>query len=118
MATTTTLDLADKIAMYVGGGLVVLGVVVLGIINVLAGAESPLYAYEVTQNGEPTTGHALAPGMAPEGAEIIHSPLFDPNLRAYIIALGLIIFGLYAVYRLFVHSTEDSLERAGTPSND
>ena len=112
------LDLADKIAMYLGGGLVVLGIVVIGFIEILAGAESPLYAYEVTQNGETTTGYTLSPGVAPEGAEIVHSPIFDPNLRAYIIALGLIVFGVYAIYRLFVHDAVGTRTGQPTPSGN
>lgn len=108
----TNIDLADRIAMYLGGGLVMLGIVVLGIVNLVAGYESPMYAYEVTQNGQATTGHALSPALAPEGATIVHSPLVDPNLRAYIVALGLIVFGLYAAYRLFVHDGAPLTERS------
>lgn len=99
-----TTDLADKIAMYVGGGLIVLGIAVMGFINLLARGESAMTVYEVTQGGATTTGHALSPAMAPAGATIVHVPLFDPNLRAYIVALGLLVFGLYAVYRVFVHA--------------
>lgn len=101
MATDT--DLADRIAMYLGGGLVVLGIVVLGLVNLLAGHESPMTIYEVTQGGQTTTGYALSPALAPSGATIVSVPPVAPNLRAYIVALGLLVFGVYAIYRLFVH---------------
>jgi hypothetical protein len=113
MTTNTDLDLADKVAMYVGGGLVALGIVVMGLLNVLVGNESALYAYEVTRNGQTTTGHAISPGLAPEGAQIVSSPLFDPNVRASIVVLGLVVFGLYAVYRAAVHRAgERAAERS------
>lgn len=114
----TDFDLADRIAMYIGGGLLLLAIPVMGILNVLAGAESPLYVYEVTQGGETTTGHALAPAMAPEGASIVQSPLFDPNLRAYLVAAGLVIFGLYYVYRLFVHAPRETKTTPPTSTAD
>ena len=116
--TTDTLDLADKITMYVGGGLMLLAIPVMGILNLLAGAESPLYVYELTTAGETTTGEALAPALAPEGAAIVHSPLFDPTLRAYIIALGLLVFGLYFVYRLFVYSPREETTQQVAPAAD
>ncbi|ESP89948.1 hypothetical protein K933_00257 [Candidatus Halobonum tyrrellensis G22] len=87
--------------MYGGGGLVTLGIVVMGLINVLVGYESPLYVYELTSGGETTTGQVVAPALVPEGATVVASPLFGPTLRAYVVALGLIVFGLYGVYRLF-----------------
>lgn len=114
--TDTQLDVADRLAMYVGGGLIMLGIPVTGILNVLAGAESPLFTYEVTKGGETTTGQVLAPALAPEGASIIHSPLIGPNARAYLVALGLLVFGLYGVYRLADHREKggERTERAAT----
>lgn len=111
MATTTHLDTADRIAMYGGGGLVFVGIVVLGTVNVLAGAETPLYVYELVQGGETTTGTVIAPALAPEGATIVASPLVGPTIRAYVVALGLVIFGLYGVYRPFAGRAEEP--RAG-----
>ncbi|MFB6155625.1 MAG: hypothetical protein ABEJ22_06990 [Haloferacaceae archaeon] len=114
----TEFDLADRIAMYLGGGLLLLAIPVMGVLNILAGAESPMYAYEVTQGGETTTGHALTRALAPDGATIVHSPLFAPNLRAYIAALGLIIVGAYFVYRLFVTSPREAQTRQAAPTAD
>lgn len=104
--------------MYVGGGLIVLGIPITGVLNVLAGAESPLFTYEVTQGGETTTGHVLAPALAPEGATIVQSPLIGPNARAYLVALGLLVFGLYGIYRLVDHRETDPERTAGAPTAD
>ncbi len=69
---------ADKIAAYVGGGLIVLGIVGIGLIEIIAGSTHP-----VTREGQ-----------------IVHEALIDIQIRSYIIILGLVIWGLYAVYRL------------------
>ena len=114
----TQLDLADRIAMLLGGGLLVLAIPVMGVLNVLAGAETPLYTYEATQAGETTTGQVLAPALAPEGATIVQSPLFDPTMRAYLAAAGLIVFGLYYAYRLFVHAPREPTEQPATAAAD
>lgn len=70
--------IADKIALYVGGGLVVFGVVVVGLIDMIAGAEHP-----VTGEGQ-----------------IVHDAVLPLEVRSYIILAGLLIWGLYAVYRV------------------
>lgn len=104
--------------MYVGGGLLVLAIPVMGIVEVLAGNASPLYTYEVTQGGETTTGNVLAPALAPEGAEIVGSPVFDPNLRATLVALGLVVFGLFAIYRLIDHRATETESRTRATTAD
>lgn len=73
----TELTTADKIGMYVGGGLVVLGVVVIGLLDMLFGAGHP---------------------VNDEGA-IEHAAVIPIDLRAAIILLGLLIMGLVAVYK-------------------
>lgn len=75
-----TLDWADKVAMILGGGLIFLGVVVIEFVETLV---SP---------------HSLEPSST-TGDVIIHTAI-SPTLRAYLIALGLIVWGLYALYRL------------------
>ena len=69
---------ADKIAAYLGGGLVVLGVVVIGLLEMLLGS------------GHPVDG---------EG-QIVHEALVPLEIRSYIIILGLVIWGGYAIYKL------------------
>jgi hypothetical protein len=66
----------DRIALYVGGGLVVLGTFVIGLVEMLAGSTHP-----VTSDGQ-----------------IVHDALVPLDIRAYIILLGLLIWGIYALY--------------------
>lgn len=84
------LPTADKIGMYVGGGLVVLGVLVIGILDLVLGA------------GHPVDG---------EGA-IVHEAIIPLDIRAYIILLGLVIWGLVAAYNLV--GGQAASEPAGT----
>ncbi|MDZ7702492.1 MAG: hypothetical protein U5J98_10785 [Halobacteriales archaeon] len=76
---------ADRIALYGGGGLVILGVVVIGLLEMLLGA------------GHPVTG---------EG-QIVHEALVPLEIRSYIILLGLLIWGVYAVYRFLTSTPGD-----------
>lgn len=107
------IDTMDRIAMYIGGGLILLALPVMGFIVVIAGSASPLYTY---QAGD-TTGRVLAPSLAPEGATIVTSPIFDPILRGYIVLLGLVIFALFGIYKLFTPGEETHTTRA-TPADD
>jgi len=75
---------ADKIAAYLGGGLVVFGVVVIGLLEMLFGS------------GHPVDG---------EG-QIVHEALVPLEVRSYIILLGLIVWGVYAVYRVVATTPE------------
>lgn len=107
---TDELDLADRIAMYLGGGLIVLAIPVMGIVNTLAGSLAPLYAYEAGEQ----SGLVYAPSMAPEGAEIVTSPIFDPNVRAGLVALGLLIWAGFAVYKLVAGEPGTAARRTTT----
>jgi hypothetical protein len=71
------LTTADKIGMYVGGGLIVLGVVVIGFLDMVFGAGHPVNS---------------------EGA-IEHASVIPIDVRATIILLGLLIWGLVALYK-------------------
>lgn len=73
-----TLTSADKVAMYIGGGLVLLGTLVIGLIEMFFGA-----GHSVTGEGQ-----------------IVHDAVVPLEVRSYIIILGLLIWGLYAVYKL------------------
>jgi hypothetical protein len=105
---TRQLDIVDKIAMYVGGGLMVLAIPVMGILTTITGSMAPLYAYKAGEE----TGHVLAPSLAPEGAEIVSSPLVDPNLRAAMVLLALLVWGGCAVYKLYGGKMAASGERS------
>lgn len=72
------LNTVDKVAMYVGGGLVMLGVFVIGLIEMFLGATHPVDA---------------------EGA-IVHDALVPIDIRAWIIMLGLVVWGLVALYKV------------------
>jgi hypothetical protein len=74
-----TLTTADKVAMYVGGGLVLLGTFVVGFLEMFLGA-----GHSVTGEGQ-----------------IVHDALVPLEVRSYITMAGLLVWGLYAVYKLF-----------------
>jgi hypothetical protein len=76
----TELSLADRLALYVGGGLIVFGVVVIGLVEMVAGSSHPV-------SGE---------------GQIVHEALVDIQLRSYIIIAGLVIWGLYAVLKVIM----------------
>lgn len=68
----------DRIAAFGGGGLIVFGVVVIGFTEIIAGSPHPVES---------------------EG-QIVHEALVPIKIRSYIILLGLLIWGLYAVYKV------------------
>ncbi|AEM57042.1 hypothetical protein HISP_07315 [Haloarcula hispanica N601] len=72
----------DKAAMALSGGLMLLGVVVLGIVEILAG--KPYSAAPLTN----------------DAGEIIATPMIDPTLRTGLVLAGLLVLALYALYRL------------------
>lgn len=72
----------DKLAMAVGGGLMLLGIVVLGFIELLDGAP-----------------YGAAP-LTNDAGEIVASPLVDPNIRTGLVILGLLVLLLWGLYRM------------------
>ena len=74
----TELNTIDTIAAYLGGGLVVLGVVGIGLLEIVAGSPHPV-------SGE---------------GQIVHEALVPLEVRSYIILLGLLVWAAYAVYRV------------------
>lgn len=79
MTQPTTID---KLAMGLSGALMLLGIVVLGFVEVLAG---PPY------------------GAAPilnDAGEVVATPLIDPNLRTGLVILGLIVLLLWGIYKV------------------
>ena len=73
---------ADAIAMYLGGGLVLLGTVGFGLLEMIAGSPHPVDG---------------------EGA-IVHEALIPLEVRSYVILLGLLIWGVVAIYKLIATS--------------
>jgi hypothetical protein len=74
------LTTADRIAMYVGGGLLLVGTVGIGILEMALGSPHP-----VSGDGQ-----------------IVHDALIPIEIRSYIILLGLLTWGVYAVYKIGV----------------
>ncbi|MDS0277141.1 hypothetical protein NDI85_05010 [Halomicroarcula sp. S1AR25-4] len=75
-------DIIDKAAMALSGGLMLLGIVGLGIVEILAGP--PYGAAPVTN----------------DAGEIVATPMVDPALRTGLVLAGLVVLGLYAAYKL------------------
>lgn len=86
--TSDTLITVDRIAMLVGGGLILIGVAVLGFINVITNNPH----VEVVEEGT-----------------VVAEPLISADIRAYIIALGLVVLLFYGLYKV-VTTPGDDLE--------
>ncbi|MFB6122350.1 MAG: hypothetical protein ABEJ78_02685 [Haloferacaceae archaeon] len=78
------LTIADEIALYLGGGLVLLGTVGVGLLEIIAGSPHP-----VTGEGQ-----------------VVHEALVPLHVRSYIILLGLVIWGAYAVFKVLATTPE------------
>jgi hypothetical protein len=74
----TQLTTLERIALYGGGGLLLIGTVGIGLLEIVAGAPHP-----VTGEGQ-----------------IVHEALVPLHLRSYVILLGLLLWGTYAVARV------------------
>lgn len=116
--TKFNLDLADKLAMGIGGGLIILAIPVMGFLTTITGSMSPFYQYKVMENGEAVVKQGVAASI-PQGAEIVNAPLFSPSLRAWLVFLGLLVFALYGVYKAFSGAAEEPTEqRTYAPTED
>lgn len=78
---TQQFDIVDKVALAVGAALMLLGVVILGLIEVIAG--QPYGAAPLTN----------------EAGEVIATPAIDPVVRTGLVILGLVVLLLWGVYR-------------------
>jgi len=72
------LNTVDKFAMYVGGGLLILGTVGIGLVEMVGGSPHPV-------SGE---------------GQIVHEALVPIEFRSYIILAGLLVLGIYSVYKV------------------
>ncbi len=91
----TELPLADRIAMALGGGLILIGIAAMGLINVVGGA--PHVPIEE------------------EGA-VVATPIVAPELRALLVAAGLAVWFGYALYR--VTDPPTGIDRSTVPADD
>ncbi|MDY6819343.1 MAG: hypothetical protein SVG88_11835 [Halobacteriales archaeon] len=81
MTTADRTTTVDSIAMALGGGLIFLGLVVLGVLEAIIG----------NPHAVPQTNDA---------GKVVATTTFDPTLRAAIIALGMLIWLLYGLYKV------------------
>lgn len=77
--TTTTVD---RIALGLSGALFMLGIVVLGMIEILAG--QPYGAAPLTN----------------DAGEIIATPLIDPTIRTGLVLAGILVLAVWGAYKL------------------
>jgi hypothetical protein len=93
-------DTIDKLAMYLSGGLLLLGVVVTGLIETLAGKP-----------------YGAAP-QTNEAGEVIASPAIDPNIRTALVMAALLVMLLYAIYKLATPIEEEAGTAAPPSTSD
>lgn len=91
--------MADRIALYGGGGLVIVGVVGIGLLEMLLGSPHPV-------SGE---------------GQIVHEAFVPLAVRSYIVLLGFLTWAVYAVYKTAAASfgrAPGARQRVGTGGND
>jgi len=115
--TNNNLDIVDKLAMGIGGGLIILAIPVMGFLTTITGSMSAFYTYTVMEGGEAVTKTGVGPAI-PAGAEIVNAPLFAPNLRATLVLLGLVVFALYGAYKAFNTTDATTEHRTTIPAEE
>ncbi|WP_267639856.1 hypothetical protein [Haloarchaeobius amylolyticus] len=76
-------EIIDKTAMGLSGALMFIGIVVLGIVEILAGKP---YGASPVKN---------------DAGEIVATPAVDPALRTGLVILGLVILLLWGLYKMY-----------------
>lgn len=80
--TLNDMNTIDRAAMLLGTGLMFLGIVVLGVVE--------------TFDGEPF-------GAAPitnEAGKVVAEPTIDPAIRTGLVVAGLVVLGIWGVYKM------------------
>jgi hypothetical protein len=93
-------DTIDRLALGLGGALMLIGVVVLGIVEILAG--QPYGAAPVTN----------------DAGEVVATPAVDPALRTGLVVAGLVVLFLWGLYKMALADRVGTDERTGTPAGD
>jgi hypothetical protein len=75
-------DIIDKAAMALSAGLMLLGTVGLGIVEILAGKP-----------------YSPAP-LTNEAGDVLATPMIDPTIRTGLVLAGIAVLGVYAVYTM------------------
>jgi hypothetical protein len=86
----SNIDTIDRAAMAVSGGLMLLGIVVLGFVEVLVGP--PYGAAPVTN----------------DAGEVVATPMIDPALRTGLVILGLVVLLVWGLYRYAVAPMDEA----------
>jgi hypothetical protein len=91
-------DIIDKAALALSGVLMLLGIVVLGIVEILAG--EPFGAAPVEQTNE--------------AGEVINTlyPAVDPTLRTGLVIAGLLVLLVWGLYRMTGATAEETERQA------
>jgi hypothetical protein len=83
-------NIIDRAALAASSALMLLGIVVLGIVEVVAG---PPYG------AAPTTNDA---------GEVIATPMVDPNIRTGLVIAGLLVLFVWGLYRMAAIRVEEA----------
>jgi len=83
-------DIIDKAAMALSAGLMLLGLVGMGILEILAGA--PYSPVPITN----------------EAGEVMATPLISPQIRTGVVLAGIAVLGLYAAYKVVTPLADDA----------
>jgi hypothetical protein len=96
---TTTKNPIDTAAMALSGALMFVGIVVLGIVEILAG---PPYG---------------AAPMTNDAGEVVATPMIDPALRTGLVILGLAILLVWGIYKMATPEVGESPGRSGVSAD-
>lgn len=83
-------DIIDKAAMALSAGLLLLGTVGMGTLEILAG--EPYSPVPITS----------------EAGDIVATPLISPTVRTGVVLAGIAVLGLYAAYTIVTPLGEDA----------
>jgi hypothetical protein len=89
----TQYTIVDRAALALSGALMLLGIVVLGIVEILAG--QPYGAAPLTN----------------DAGEVVATPFVDPNIRVGLVVLGLVVLFAWSVYRMVGSEFEETDHR-------
>lgn len=88
----------DKVLLGASGALVLLGVIVLGVIEVLAG--KPYSPVDMTN----------------DAGEVVATPAVDPVIRTGLVLLGLVVLAVWFGYRAWVPTSAETAESTHSPN--
>ncbi|WP_280586162.1 hypothetical protein [Halorubrum sp. Boch-26] len=83
-------NIIDKAAMALSAGLMLLGLIGMGILEILVGAP-----------------YSPAP-ITNEAGEVVATPLISPQIRTGIVLAGVAVLGLYAAYKIVTPLAADA----------